>query len=373
MLISRAPKILSVILTVATATGCSAADRVHDLLSHNTSSHGYCAIMSDSIGLYPGNSVSRMGVPIGRVDHVETSTTSVRVTFSLDHGITVPGGATAVTRTPSILADRTLELAGGDPNGAALETGVCIPIERTATAKSITESTAAATNVLNEINDAGQGNTVNRLVGAASTQLAGNGATLHDAIANFTSLSVDPTHAAVDANQMVREISTAITGINDHWDDIGQVLVHMPPGFGTLSTGLIKGVAAILSPQLNDVIQVLLDVATHLHDIVWNTLDTTAKTIRLLSEHTGVLVMYAGTFPNIIDGVRSFWARLRAREIPMISPRVAAGPSDDGKVCSNTDMDPTRKDHCGFFYGVPDGGTSADLLQLVLNGGVQQP
>jgi ABC-type transporter Mla subunit MlaD len=365
---SKPLAVLVAVVVLGASMSCSVADRAQQAVARTQGAAGYCAILSDSIGLYPGNSVSRMGIPIGRIDSVEAAATSVRVTFALDHGISVPGDVVAITRAPTILADRTLELTGGHPAGT-LVPGECIPMARTETAKSITESTAAITNVVRQLSDTGRGKSVDRLVTAAAAQLDGTGPGMRDALSNLAGAVGDP--SAFDADQLIRDIATTMRGINANWPDLESLLRLAPQGLDSLSLGLFQAVASLIGPRLNPIIQVLLDAATHLHDIVWNTLDTATSTVRLLSEHTGVIVMYAGTLPNILDGIRNFWARVRTREIPIISPRVEAGPSDNGTVCSRTDLDPQGTNHCGFFYGVPDGVTSVDLLQLVLNGGVK--
>ncbi|WP_418002825.1 MlaD family protein [Mycobacterium sp. PDNC021] len=368
--VSKPLAVLVVAVTLGADTSCSVTDRARHAIAHAQGTAEYCAILSDAIGLYPGNSVSRMGIPIGRIASVEAAATSVRVTFALDQGISVPADVMAITRAPTILADRTLELTGGHAPGT-LVPGQCIPMPRTRTAKSITESTAAITNVVRQLSGAGRGKTVDRLVTAAAAQLGGTGPGMHDVLANVAGAVGDL--SAFDADQLIRDIATTMRGITANWTDLENLLRLAPTGIDSLSLGLFQAVSNLIGPRLNPIIQMVLDAATHLHEIVWNTLDTATSTVRLLSEHTGVIVMYAGTLPNILDGIRNFWARVRTREIPIMSPRVEAGPSSNGTVCSRTDLDPQSKDHCGFFYGVPDGITSIDLLQLVLKGGVKNP
>lgn len=358
-------------VVLASVMSCSVADRAGEAAERYLSSEGYCAMMTDSIGLYPGNAVSRRGIPIGHVQRVENASRAVRVVFALDQGVSIPADTSVLTRSPSILADRTLELTGGNAEGELLP-GDCVPIERTATTKSITESTAAMTNLVNQMTDAGSGDTMNRLVSAAAAQLDGTGEPMRDAMTNFAGF-MDNGQPPFDADQLLRDVKTLMVGLDTHWSDLELVLKHASPGLDSMSLGMFKTAAQLLGPPINTIFQTVLDVTTHLHDLVWDSLETGAKTIKLLSEHTGVIVMYAGTLPNILDGVRNFWARIRTFDIPVLSPRVAAGPQDNGRVCSQTDMDPERRDHCGFFYGVPDEITSVDMLQLVLNGGVPQP
>ena len=43
----------------------------------------FCAIMSDSVGLYVGNPVTQMGYKIGTVDSITPGDTSVEVRFTI--------------------------------------------------------------------------------------------------------------------------------------------------------------------------------------------------------------------------------------------------------------------------------------------------
>ncbi|SHU39731.1 Mce family protein [Mycobacteroides abscessus subsp. abscessus] len=352
-----------VMATALAASGCSISSRG----SHTAAT--YCAVMDDAIGLYPGNSVTRKGVPVGVVDAIDRGAMSVTVRFSLDRGVNVPDDTAAATRAPTILADRSLELSGGDPARGLLQPQACIPLERTATAKSISEGLAAFNSVIRQTMDAGKGDTLSRLVAAASGQLDGNGPGLRKALSDFAGAVRDAGRDMATADQLIRGSSSLMTTTDQNWSAIDATLQHAAPVSRELAV-VFTGVLPMLT-ALPPLAQALMDVTTHLHGIVWNTLDTAAKAVRLLSDHTGVIVMYAGTLPNIVDGVRNLWARVNFRSIPVLSPRVAAGPQDDGQVCARNDMN--QKDHCGLFYGVPDGITSIDMLQLVLKGGVTKP
>lgn len=349
------------IVTVA-ATGCTT-------LIGTTHAAKYCAVMEDSIGLYPGNSVTRKGVPVGTVDEIERGQLWVTVKFKLDNGVNIPSDASAVTRTSSILADRSLELSGGDSSRGELKPGQCIPLARSATAKNISEGLAALNTVVRQTMDAGNGDTLSRLLRSASGQLDGNGRDLRAAISDFAEAVHDSGSDMSTADELVKGTSSLMTTTVENWATIDSVLQHAPPVARELGP-LFEGMVPVLG-GIGGLLQALLDVTTHLRGVVWNTLDTAASTVRLLSDHTGVIVMYAGTLPNILDGIRNLWARVNWRGVPVLSPRVAAGPQDTGQVCARNDIN--QKDHCGLFYGVPDGITSVDMLQMVLNGGIQRP
>lgn len=332
----------------------------------------YCALMTDSIGLYQGNAVTRRGVPVGTIEKIDGGTMSVQVTFRLNRGIAVPAEVQAVTRTPTILADRALELVGGDSSVGELQPGSCIPLERTSTARANSATIGAITTLLNQLNGA-HGDTVNRLVGAASSQLVGNG----PAIAEMLSLFAGVFDHGVDASpaQPIRQAATLLSAATANWDTIETSVRLIPPLMTTIGTNVVKPLADIVGLDLDRLVSFAVDLATVYHDLLWNTLDTATATTRLLSQHTGVIVTYGGTFPNMMDWIRKFWAIHMhfnpVRPIPVLSPRVDAGGTDDGMVCAR--LRPAGKNHCGLFHGVPPGMTTAELLDRSLHGGANRP
>ncbi len=53
------------------------------------------AYFTTAVGLYPGDEVRVVGVPIGRIDSIEPRATDVKITMTLDDGIKVPTDARA--------------------------------------------------------------------------------------------------------------------------------------------------------------------------------------------------------------------------------------------------------------------------------------
>jgi ABC-type transporter Mla subunit MlaD len=108
-----------VIATVVTVTAVIVGTASAVVASYVSpqSSAGYCADMPDSVGLYPGNPVTQMGYQVGLVKQVRPAGDHVEVTFSLDSGRRYPADVKAVTRSKSLLADRSLELVGNYDSG----------------------------------------------------------------------------------------------------------------------------------------------------------------------------------------------------------------------------------------------------------------
>ncbi|MFW0791641.1 MCE family protein [Gordonia sp. CPCC 205333] len=77
-------------------------------------------------GLYNGNDVAVLGMPIGQVTSVEPQGNRVKVTFTVDKGVKIPADATAAIVNTSIVTTRHIELSPAYSSGPTLDDGAVI-------------------------------------------------------------------------------------------------------------------------------------------------------------------------------------------------------------------------------------------------------
>lgn len=85
------------------------------------------------IGLYTGNSVAVLGMPVGRVASINPKSDYVEVVLEIDPKIQLPAEVQAVTVGTSILTDRHVELTPPYSGGPALPDGALLRLDRTKT------------------------------------------------------------------------------------------------------------------------------------------------------------------------------------------------------------------------------------------------
>jgi phospholipid/cholesterol/gamma-HCH transport system substrate-binding protein len=89
---------------------------------------GYKVIgyFSGAVGLYPGDDVRIVGVPVGRIDSIEPQPHAVRITMSVKDGVKVPADARAVIMAPNIVSARFIQLAPAYAGGAVMANGATL-------------------------------------------------------------------------------------------------------------------------------------------------------------------------------------------------------------------------------------------------------
>ena len=92
------------------------------------------AVLPDSAGLFTGNDVGVLGVPVGKVTGIEPEGDHVLVTLEItDDDVHIPADAGAAVVARSVATDRYVELTPVHTSGPEMEDGARIPLGRTVT------------------------------------------------------------------------------------------------------------------------------------------------------------------------------------------------------------------------------------------------
>lgn len=65
---------------------------------------------TSAVGLYPGDQVRVLGVPVGEIDMIEPRSSDVKITMSVSKDVKVPVDVQAVIMSPNLVAARFIQL-----------------------------------------------------------------------------------------------------------------------------------------------------------------------------------------------------------------------------------------------------------------------
>jgi phospholipid/cholesterol/gamma-HCH transport system substrate-binding protein len=192
-------------------SGCSVADiRV----PHRTIT--VTAELGTAAGVFVGNDVGVLGVPVGRITTIDPVGDRVRVTMEVDADQPVPAGAAAVVVSRSAATDRYVELTPVYRSGPRMQSGAVIPLDRTRTPVEFDEVLGSLSDLATGL--AGSGETreaIKRLLATSSTAFRGKGELF---------------------NRSVRSLATATDGISAQRDRATSTLVALDRLTSTLAT-----------------------------------------------------------------------------------------------------------------------------------------
>ncbi len=119
--------ILTAVLAVLLVAGAVVAYTVKTHADRNV----IVAYFENSNGLFPGDDVRVLGVPVGKVLTIEPEPERAKVTFAFDRDIEVPADAKAAILSPQLVTGRAIQLTPAYTGGPVLADGAVIGQDRT--------------------------------------------------------------------------------------------------------------------------------------------------------------------------------------------------------------------------------------------------
>lgn len=134
--------------------------------------------------------------------------------FTVTENRSLPADVKAVIRSPSIVADRSLELVGNHRSGPKLEPNGCVPLQRSMSPKSLSEVIGSADTFLKAINPDGSSNIGDTIAGV--NRLAqGNGARTGALVTKVSALVDNPDRAIGDIGSIVQNLAELTTSLTE--------------------------------------------------------------------------------------------------------------------------------------------------------------
>lgn len=223
------------------------AGAVGALVTGGRSTRTIYAQFAEAPGLYDGNHVDVLGIPVGTVTSIHPEDHFVLVTMHIDDDIELPDGASAALMAPEVVADRFIQIGPAYTGGAALANGAVIPLSRTA----IPQSVDAVIDTLNNLayqlgpNEANRNGALTALVHQLAVQFGGSGPDFHSAVVNF-SQALD----ALSAN------APAFAGTLENLGALSQALADNSAVYRSFASNLAS-VSQILANDRTDISSVM--------------------------------------------------------------------------------------------------------------------
>jgi phospholipid/cholesterol/gamma-HCH transport system substrate-binding protein len=208
------------------------------------------AYFDNSNGLFSGDNVMMLGVPVGKIVSIEPQPQRAKITFWVGDEYTVPADVKAVILSPELITARSIALTPMYTSGPALPSGAVIPQDRTAVPVEWDDVRAQLQKLADALQPTQPGGTspLGDAINTAANNLRGEGASIRDAVIKLSqALSVLGDHSN-DLFSTLRNISTLVSALRDSSD-----LMR------TLNTNLAS-VTGLLADDPNEVGQVVEDL-----------------------------------------------------------------------------------------------------------------
>ncbi|OBF16928.1 MCE family protein [Mycobacterium sp. ACS4331] len=269
------------------------------------------AQFDSAAGLYEGNTVAVLGMPVGQVTRITPKGSYVEVEFTVDNDVSVPADVQAVTISNSILTDRQIELTPAYTGGPKLADKATIGLNRTRTPIEFARVLDVLDKMAGSLRGDGEGNgPLADVVNASAAIADGNGQMMKDALGELSNaLRLSSERGDVTRDQLttiIRNVSSLLQAAADNDGTLrefgstvralSQILADENLGTGTTGKKIdevIKQVSEVLDKHRDTVKQIVSNSDT--------ALTTTVEHKRDLAEFLDLAPMTLDNLYNVID------------------------------------------------------------------------
>jgi phospholipid/cholesterol/gamma-HCH transport system substrate-binding protein len=219
------------VLTVAAVVGAAV------MLLLGPSEKHVTALFSQVVGLYPGDQVRLLGVPVGVITAIEQAPRGVRVQFTLDPDAPVPADAKALLMAPTLVTERFVQLTPARLAGPRLLDGAVIGLDRTAVPLEFDQLKRQLDDLTKALGPTGANadGALGRVVSAAAKNLRGNGTTINQTISQLATALGALSDGREDLVGTVSNLQTLASALRNSDDQVRGFTTELSQLSGTLA------------------------------------------------------------------------------------------------------------------------------------------
>jgi phospholipid/cholesterol/gamma-HCH transport system substrate-binding protein len=258
--------VAGVVLVVRSASGISRTNVV--------------AYFDNSNGIFVGDEVRLLGVPVGKIVKIEPEPQQVKITFWYENQNQVPADAKAVILSPSLVTARAIQLTPAYTGGPVMQDDSVIPLTRTAVPVEWDDFRTQLQRLTETLQPTQPGgvSTLGQLVNTAADNLRGQGGTIRDTVIKLSQAFSALGDHSTDIFSTLKNLSILVSALQDSADLMRQL------------NGNLASVSAQLSDDPNEVgtaVKDLSDIADDVRTFVADnreTLGTTSDKLASVSQ-----------------------------------------------------------------------------------------
>ncbi|MCX6396966.1 MAG: MCE family protein [Propionibacteriales bacterium] len=321
------------------------------------------ADFADTTGIYVGNEVQYLGVPIGKVIGVVPRGSVMAVQMKVDAGTPVPAEAGAEILQSSLLTDRFVQLGPAYEGGARLTAGAHIAASRTRSPVSIDGVGKAIDDLVVALDQTGPGgHDIGDLLHATATTFDGNGAKVHDLLVSSQRALAAINDKAPDLKAIVANLSVVARTLGARDATIRRFTKNL-----ATSTRIVAGQSA----SLNETLASLEDLTGRVGKFVdengaklTGNLRSVSEVAQTIRQHQGALAEIFNLMPTGSENVARAFDQRRGMLRVQIALRDLAVFSNlaRSELCQSL-VGPA----CLFLFNPNGTGTLDGLTRLILD------
>lgn len=240
---------------------------------------GYFA---SAAGVYPGDEVRVVGVPVGKIESITPQADAVKITMRVNNDVKIPADARAVIMSPNIVAARFVQLTPVYKDGAEMQDGATIELNRTAVPVEWDDVKTELTRLSQQLGpSAGQvQGPLSEFVNQAADTFDGNGDSFRNALRELSQTAGRLGDSSTDLFGTIKNLQILVDALSKSNEQIVQFSGHLASVSQVLADSTVG-----LDSTLGSLNQALSDVRGFLDE----NNETLVNSINRLTDFTSIL------------------------------------------------------------------------------------
>lgn len=187
------------------------------------------AYFPSAVGLYPGDDVRVVGVPVGTIDKIEPRAGDVKVTMTVDNGVRLPADARAIVIAPNLVSARFVQFTPAYTGGPELANGAEIGMDRTGVPVEWDEVKEQLTQLSTQLGpkDGAVQGPLSEFVNQAADTFDGNGDSFRRALRELSQTAGRLGDSRTDLFGTVRNLQVLVDALSNSNEQIVQFTNHV--------------------------------------------------------------------------------------------------------------------------------------------------
>ncbi|MGW0159665.1 MCE family protein [Mycobacterium sp. NPDC003323] len=270
----------------------------------NRGGHKIVAYFPTAVGLYPGDDVRVVGVPVGRIDSIQPRANDVKITMTVSDDVRVPADARAIIIAPNLVSARFIQLTPAFTGGTTMADGAEIGMDRTGVPVEWDEVKEQLTALSTQLGpqDGGLQGPLTTFVNQAADTFDGNGDSFRQALRELSQTAGRLGDSRSDLFGTIRNLQVLVNALSKSNEQIIQFTNHVAS---------VSQVLADSSADLDNTLGVLNTALGDVRGLLSESNSSLIESVSSLSEFTQILTDHSDDIEQILhvtpNGLANFY------------------------------------------------------------------
>jgi phospholipid/cholesterol/gamma-HCH transport system substrate-binding protein len=279
------------------------------------------AYFDNSNGIYAGDDVRIVGVPVGRIESIEPQPEQVKISFWFDSKYKVPADAKAAILSPTLVTARAIQLTPAYTEGPVMADNAVIPRERTAVPVEWDDVRQQLEKLAETLQPTEPGGVspLGSAINTTADNLRGEGANIRDTVIKLSQAVTALGDHSTDIFSTVKNLAILVSALQDSTDLMRQLNQNLATVTGLLANDPDEVANAV--HDLNNVVGEVQTFVAENREALGTTSDKLAGVTQALTDSLDDVKQLLHVAPNTLQNYVNIWqpAQGAVSSVPMIN------------------------------------------------------